>query len=482
MGMGLKGFLNNNPSSGGGRRGSFLSWKDKGSVVVWLHTASDIHFAYVHQFMFEDEFEDKETGKMRPTLRFPRFVSPEPLEVLQKQFFRDRATGRLEHMPSIDPFLLLREWIRAGVQGGSLAPETVVFEWHDPKNSKLIQWRAGDLSGLEKRGKMQWNHSLDAKLQYTMLVVDDSNTGAGIQIAQETQAIGDKLREEIRRQIESRGEEAGDPTTEPYAFKWKFDEGEKNPNNMYSVFRYDKAVCTDEVWKLIAETEAQDLRRLTTPQDGDMAKIRAGFEQAQRIDLPIAAIFSEDERERRAVAEGRTGGTMSRSATGTSRTGGAPSVPASTGGARRPGASQPAQGAEERRAGGSPAPSSSTPSVAPQTRRRRVEEPKPPPPPVEETIPCDDCGAPMSPKASTCAKCGATYDVEEDAGAPPPKPMPGSGPRRPSASQQQADAVEDSRGSGADPCWSCGSTDIRAGKCGACGMTQDVDGGDDLPF
>lgn len=500
MGMGLSGFLGSNPSSGGGKRGNFLNWKDKGSVVIWLHTESDIYYSYNHQFMFEDEFEDKETKKMKQVLRFPRFVSPDSLEVLQKQYFRDRATDRLELMPDRDPFLLLREWIRVQVRTGALAPEEVVFEWFDPKNNQIIQWRAGDLSGLEKRGQLRWNHSLDAKLQFVMCVVDDSNIAGGLQIAQETQAIGDKLREEIKRQIDSKGEEAGDPTRSPYAFKWTYNKNEKNPNNVYGCFRFDKAAYTDEVYKLIAETEPLDVHRLITPQDGDAEKIRAIFEQHQRIELPIADIFSSEFDDRRAVAEGRTGGgrAPSQAARGT-RPGGAPAVPSSPGGARRPGAQAPAQGGQQRQPAPStgtarPAPSTasqaapSTSAPGPQTRRRRTEEPKPPPPPVE-TIPCDDCGYAMLPTDAVCAGCGATYDVQPDASAPPPVATNANGVKRPAPAVQQTaaaatDAAQDAQGSELEPCWSCASTDINfvTGSCTACGMPQTEVGGDDIPF
>lgn len=513
MGMGLSGFLGSNPGGGGGKRGSFLNWKDKGSVVIWLHTASDIFYAYNHQFMVEDEYEDRDTHKMKQVLRFPRFVSPDPIEVLEKQYFRDRSTDRLELMPDRDPFLLLREWIRVQVRAGALAPETVIFEWFDPKNNQVVQWRAGDLSGLEKRGKLQWNHTLDAKLQYVMLVVDDAKPSEGVQIAQETKGLGDKLREEIKRQMESKGDVEGDPTREPYAFKWTFDKASKNPNDMYGCYRYDKAVYTEEIYKLIAETEAQDVSRLIRPQDGDAEKIRAAFEQAQRIDLPIEYIFSTEFGDRRAVAEGRVGSPSSVGARrgddfrGT-RPGGSPSVPSTPGGVRRPGASGPAAGAQDRQqapaptGARSPAPGAATgarapapastgaASPGPQTRRRKVEDPKPPPPPAEDTIPCDDCGHPMLPTDAKCANCGATYTVEEDAAAPPPKSTSATGVRRPPSAadrSQQAEVDRDAQGPGlaGEPCWSCGSRDINltTGNCNGCGMTQNVDdGGDDIPF
>lgn len=498
-GMGLSDFLGSNPG-GGGRRGNFLSWKDSGSVVIWLHTQAKIGYAYTHQFMVEDEYEDRETGKMKAVLRFPRFVSTEPLQVLQEQYFRDKTTDRMKLMPNHDPFLLLREWLRVQVRAGTIAPDTVVFEWFDPKNNQIIRWHAGDLSGLEKRSKLHWNHSIDAKLQYVMCVVDDANPGAGILIAQETQAIGDKLREEIRRQMDSRGDDAGNPTVEPYAFKWKFDKNTKNPNDVYSVFRYDKAVCTDEIWNLIANTEAPDTSRLTTPQEGDAEKIRAAFERAARIDLPLDLIFSPDAADRRAAAEGAGSGSANPSRA-PARGAGSPAIPAGTGGARRPAAQgprtagggnppgRPSAGQDGPRTGqerGQAAPRAAAPAPAspgPQTRRRRVEDPKPPPPPVEDEIPCEDCGVMMSPTATDCPGCGAQYDVEPDAGAPPPRPVT-PGPRRP-PSTTHADVAQDATGTDFAPCWSCGSIDINfaTSRCNACGMSQNEPSSDeDIPF
>lgn len=492
-GMGIGDFLNNDPSGGSGRRGQFFTWKDKGSAVVWLHATAPIYFAWQHQFLMEDEVEDKDNnGAMKQILRFPRFISPDDPDICRKQFFRDKRnkSDLLESPPDRDPFLLLREWLRIQINTGALSPEAPVFEWWDPKNREQIVWKAGRISGLQESTKNTWNHSLDAKLQYTFAVVDNADLAAGVQISQESRAIGDAMRKIIAQQCDALGAEAGNPQINPYAFKWTFNDKAKIAD-MYGAYRFDKAVYTDDVYNAI-NGEAPDVERLVNPQDGDLAKIQAAFQSAMRLELPLSLIFSEVKGDREAVLRGATTGGSAPVNPPSQGQGRAPTVPAGTGGVNRPGAQAP-QGAAPRPAAGKPpgqsagAPPAAT-SAAPagvQSRRKKVEAPPKPIVPVvpePERIKCDDCDFMMLATDSKCGGCGAEYAVEESEATQPIAPTQVSGVRPPSGARPPAAA------SGGEPahgtCFSCGSASVNrtTGVCGNCRMKDPDIADDDIPF
>jgi rubrerythrin len=457
MGL-LDGFLSDT-----GRGGSaWLSkWKDAGKIVVWLHTKTSPVKVYAHSFIIEDEIKDDESGRKKKILRFPKFVGPDSAEVYDKQFFRNRDHGGPERAPDRDPFLILREWLRVKCEAGDLAHDDAVFEWTDHKNSAIIKWTAGELSGLVKTGKRNFNHTLAAKCEYILAVVDDAHPDKGAQIARESKLLGDKLREEIKNQIESDGDD-GNPETNPYAFKWTFDGGAAVAN-MYGVSRFNRAKLTPEIRDAL-ESDPPDIAKYAEVHPDDMTKIRAAFEAAAQIDLPLDQIFSEDPAVRRAIMRGdvvKSGGTAGRRAPERERAKSHDDEPAPAARTRK------VERATE---------TDDEPEPAPATRtRKRKEEPKPEP----KRIPCDECGHMMLPTESKCPKCGAEYEVDGDA-APTPEPAkPAAKPTTKAAAKPADDDDEPA----AKSCWSCGSTKIKKNAdgdevCANCG----VDIGDDIPF
>jgi len=434
MGL-LDGFLNDT-----GRGGSaWLSkWKEAGKIVVWLHPKSSPVKVYAHSFIVEDEIKDDETGKKKKILRFPKFVGPDSPEVYDKQFFRNRDHGGPERAPDRDPFLILREWLRVKCEANELAHDDVVFEWTDHKNSSIIKWTAGELSGLVKTGKRNFNHTLTAKCEYILAVVDDAHPDKGTQIARESNLLGQRLREEIKNQIESDGDD-GNPEINPYAFKWTFD-GSVAIASMYGVSRFNRAKLTDEIREVFA-ADPPDIAKYAEVHPDDMTKIRAAFEAAAQIDLPLDQIFSEDPAVRRAILRGdvvKSGGTAGRRA---------------------------------------PARETKTDDDEPAPRaRKKVERAEP----DAERIPCDECGHPMLPTEAKCPKCGAEYEVDGDekpaATSKPAQSKPAATKAKPADDDDDDDAPEKA-------CWSCGSKNIKKNAdgdeiCGNCG----VDIGDDIPF
>ena len=90
-GLGISGFIKHNDAQNSSRGQWLKQWKKngKGEICVWLHTRAPIVPCHSHSFMLEDEYEDKETGRTLPVLRFPRFVSPDPEIVHKSQYFRN---------------------------------------------------------------------------------------------------------------------------------------------------------------------------------------------------------------------------------------------------------------------------------------------------------------------------------------------------------------------------------------------------------
>lgn len=495
MGLDVSSFLRH--GSGSGRQ--YLDrWKDSfgprkgGEIVVVFHTRADIEVSYSHGFYLNDVMEDRETGRPKKVLRFTRFNSPDPETVLESQYFRFREKepmpGRLKILPVRDRFLILREYLRfSGIPNDAL-----IFEWHDPEHpaDPPTRWFAGELSGRVKRGKENYGHSLDAKQEYIFVVVEHARPEAGAQITRESKLLGDKVKAEIKKQMESKGEEEGNPWRTPYAFKWTCDPNASSPMNMYDAYRFERAVITDEVWAAITSEEVPDTSALVTPMDGDDDKIRVAMESAAQIDLPFDAIFSDDPNVTASLCYSTTSTRVpvptgpktqaaparppTRQAAPPSRTvqapqGGAPvRTPAPTG-AQRP-AAAPARQVPPRTAPAAAPP----PATRTRTRAAAQPPPPPPPPPPEDVLPCEGpengqgCGFLLPMSVSECPQCGTIYQVDGDAPAGQP----------PAAAAPAADAPA---GAERDPCFACGApgTSIEAdNRCAACGVDQ----ADTIPF
>jgi hypothetical protein len=564
-GLGLDEFLGYDPDKDkGGGGGAWLKpWKKAKKIDIWLHLASKIHAVWGHQFILDDEIDEKDdqgqkTGRTKQILRWPRFVSPDTGNIHANQYFRDNdilreTTLRDRHGKEIrgadgkplymsDPFLLLREYLRRAARAGVLDVGTTVFEWVDhKKQGQLINWTVGELSGLVKRGRNNRGHSLDGKLEYIFTVIQHEKPEEGPKITRETKLLGDLMRDEIKKQIESRGDEEGNPFKYPYCFRWEFDPDAPTPMKSYRVFRVDKNACTDEVWDAIGGNEGAepppDTAQYARVNDGDMEKIRAAFENAAQIDLPLEAIFSPDPDVRKSVVTGAIlrGASTSTSSAGSTRKASAEVPEGGTGarGAVRPGAAPGASRsaattsqAGARRPGAASAPAdapagSSTAESAPATRaggppprRKKVTQAEPPPPkePEVEKFKCegpDDetpCGKLIPVTCEKCPHCGAEYEIEPDDTAPPSAPEPAPAPtgvKRPTSGGANPDTVTDSgnfapggakRPSTAaaeevadeKPCFACGHDVINLVEtdegqkrvCANCGMDQ----GDDIPF
>jgi hypothetical protein len=459
-------------------------WKDDKKIVIWLHTLVPPAACWSHAFQLLDVVEDKENGGApKRIMRYPRFVSPDPELVHRNQYFR-KDDDAMRVPPDRDPFLLLREWLR---RADSIALDQAVFQWKNPKDNEVTTWVRGELSGLVKRARSNFGHSLDTKQEYIFAVVRNDAPEQGVFLARESQLLGRKVSEVITQQQGMLGEEGGDPLLHPYPFVWEANKKAASPMDMYKAYKHEGAECSDEVWAAISSEEYPDPAEFCVARDGDMEKVRAAMEAAAQVDLPLDEIFSEEPGVRLALALGqrraaRGPARMPAAAGSQPAPGGLPATqqrPAQSSaapaaqrpaGAQRPGAQRPASTAaapSTARPGASPKPATTAAAAPPakaaagQPRRKKVEKPKEP---EVEKIPCDDCQHPMLPTETVCTKCGAVYETEAVAVA-------GGEPAADPAVEEQAGPVV---------CFACGCEVDANNKCmsTSCGIDQ----GDDIPF
>lgn len=478
-GLDLNQFLTNSSSGGGRGRGQWLDdWgkRNPSAITIWLHPAAKIYPVWEHQFVEVGEKKVEGSERKQPCLRFPNYVGPDRPEVYESQRFREN--GVLKVLPNLDPFIYLREWLRWCVEHDVLAKDTVVFEWVDyARNNAPIQWKAGRLAGLVEKTQYDWSHTLDGKLNFIFTVVDADALSAGAKITRETSLLGEKTQEVMKQQMEAKGVEAGNPILNPYPIRWKYNAQEQVFNKKYGAFRYEQPgyEYNDAVYAVFQQ-EFPDAEPYSKPGDGDLVKVRAAFEQAMQIALPLDLIFSPDLEARRSVLRGAGApgkGAARPQSTRVDNAGqGVPRPPATPGAARPIPPPPPSTRPVEK-----PAPAAPAPQAA-GGRRRVAAPPAPPAPPPVETLPCEKCNVPFPVNATKCPHCGQLYEVE---GAAAPAQAQQAPP------QQQATSEHPDDNGGSDSCAICGQSagfstvntpDGPVQKCNNCKAEKS----DDIPF
>lgn len=480
-GLGLEDFLNHNKGGGGGK---FFNWRKEGKAEIWLSTRAKLayplwsHIFPIHAVIEEDD--GKGGKKEKEIIRRPRWVSPDPEVIHKEQYFRWKesdagcpagAVGEMKKPPIVDPFLLLREWLRREILAGRLSEETVVFRWENPNprewEQKIEEWRAGRLAKLVESNKKTWSHSLDTKLEYLFVIVDNNHPEAGTMITREAKAVGEAMQKEITAQIESNGRDAGNPLVTPYCFRWTYDENARSFNDKYAVYRFNKAKLTDEVRDLIQDPDFPDPTPQTQWNQGDKARIRQAFMDAAQIGLPYDELFldawkDEDPSE---FAFGHN------APTNANKTMGGDDDDGGSVNTKGPPTGKPASSTRKKSGG--------------RRKAKKEPDPKKEPEPTFEVIPCDECGYPMHERWNACPECGQPYEVEGENMKPPPiEKLEAAGwkkkhaPAEPEPEPDDAPEPAASSSSDADECWAC-QTPITPDdeRCPGC----NIDLGDDLP-
>lgn len=294
--MGVDEFLNHSTRSGGG---AYLSgWKKEGSIVVWLHTTAWASACWNHPIPSVQEREDSETKEKRLEVWSDRWVCHEDEEVIKRQYYYDRETGKRELPPLLCPMCKVAEAVRDLYRAGTIRWTDPVFEWKGDAADQHQIVLAGGIDGsfgakemsAEKLREMRvagvrrdeaFKQDLRAKLKYMFVVVDDSGIDDGLQKTFEAKGLGEKLkkaiRDEIRRARSKTDPEGrqGNPTVNPYPFEWTFDE-DKSFDDKYDVLARTAEKPTEKLLALLRGPPPAMDRDL---EPGNCFSLRVGLEE-----------------------------------------------------------------------------------------------------------------------------------------------------------------------------------------------------------
>lgn len=286
--------------------GAFLgNWKkETGQVDVWLHTKCPPVALWRHQFYKIEAKEEKETREITRQVWSNNLNCFEREDVLKKQYKLDDNDNRLLP-PRICPACRLIDWVRNAVLDNVISWTTPVFKFEgtDPKKNVILHAGGmyggfgGDLTPAEKAElashgiyqKEAWKENMMAKLSYVFAVVTTNEIGKGVQIAIENALLGDKIKGVVNDKMLELGEEEGDPSVKPYAFRWMYRKDEPEFGKKYHVVAMRRLPLTPEIEELI-RGPAPDIKRIAEP--FDVATARATWERHCLLpNVPWDAIF-----------------------------------------------------------------------------------------------------------------------------------------------------------------------------------------------
>jgi hypothetical protein len=461
--LSVEDFLGHDPSGGGGERGKFLrGWKKRKEVNIWLHTGVMFSSLWIHNLPRVVSRKNRETGDEKTEIWGNSWNCWEPESVLSNRK-RDYDTGERESPITICPVCKMIEWVRRAIRQKALSPVDPIFRFVTPDGSdERIIHAAGLYNGLEDvdgklldeaniKLKMAWRENANSKCNYLFCVVDHDHPEDGVQIAIETNLLGDKMKAVMRRKRKKNGEDSDwNPLATPYAFAWEYHEAAKTFNEKYDADDRPRLQLTPDIEQLI-KGDPPDLTRIKAP--GRVRSLRDQLEQYATIEMPWDEFFAAAEakdRERAdedgefpfganepdepaaldeaAIAKGKAeiDSALNEASPKTQV-----QVPAKLAPKVEAPAQKQAPAEAPKPAAEAPKPAAqAAPAAAPAPGgRKKIEVKKP----IEEVfIPCDDCKTPMREDWEKCPKCGATYGVEPEIKAkyadakPEPKPDAGT--------------------------------------------------------
>lgn len=293
----------------GGRRGYLDNWKKRRSqqADIWLHTQSPLVSLWRHNLPRLFSRDDKVTGETTIEVWSNQWTCWEEDDLLVDQYRRDMNTGERLREPVVCPICKLTEHIRGLVEEGELdwTEELFHFEGTDP--SKALTLHAGgiynafaannltpDQIGELKRSGIYvskaWRENMMSKMSYLFVVADNDDLDKGPLITIEPRALGEKVRDVISDEMMS-AEDEGNPITNPYAFRWMYDE-KKSFSDKYRALKMARLEYTEAVERVIVDTPAPDLSGIVGRKDPRI--LRHQLEDAfigDRVDIDWDKIF-----------------------------------------------------------------------------------------------------------------------------------------------------------------------------------------------
>lgn len=405
----------------GGGGGEFLKkWKDDGVFDSVLHTRVLPIALWQHKLPRLVPITDK-ARKTTVHVWSGTYVCHEDEATLDGQYFRDRDTGQRKHPPKRCGICKLVEWCyqqcvlfeefreenEAAIKAGKpkkvkgIRFTTPMFHFEGDVKDETITLHIGgvcNLFGKAKEGtdaqkadlarseivvggpKGAWRENAYAKCNYAMCVVNYNRPEDGVQIAVETSALGDAVKNVLNKVLE---EDSRNVEDDPYVIRWKF---HKNApmNEMYDALPMRKLKLSPRIVQLIrgpAPEEALD--KLT--ERFNQRLLRTSLEKhclpEMRNLVPWDELFPSEEQVKKWEAEDAE--------------------------AEAEAEAEAHEQAQTSRRPPHPLNDDDDDDDEPEPRGVAKDDDG------EELFACDDCDEPVKASASECPHCGKKYEVED---------------------------------------------------------------------
>lgn len=292
--LSLDDFLGHDTSAGK-RAAYFGKWQGKnggGKAKIVLHAKSPI--AAVWQYPWPRLVTRKVDGVEEIQVWGGTFNTWEGADVCRKQYRRDKQTGERDLPPTVCPFAMFVEDVFQKIQSGQLDWTAKLFHFEGDGSSHAITLHAGGMLGLFTRDDVDtdqkkliraaginignsWKEKTLAKCNYVFRLVDVNNPEAGVQVAQETTLLGDKVKTAINKEIASEGRAKGNPMMNPYVIEFSHHPNSKTFNDRYDATVLRREAIEDNVRTLVCDTDKPSISHLT--ERGNPMELRVNMEQ-----------------------------------------------------------------------------------------------------------------------------------------------------------------------------------------------------------
>ncbi len=441
----LSGWLKHKPRSGGGNM--LKGWKKKpGHIDTWMHTKRLPMAVYRHPFPVPTIVKDKTTGNPVKNIFSKKFTCHETEDVLGHPW-RDKTTGEREQPPQrcgkckFADFLWMNilEWVdthkweadaedpkdgkwveKKKGKGKGIDPCMRIFHFISDADAKQnVAITAGGYCGFLGQkpenlptdvkkamakakivGTEVWKENTNPKCDYVMCIVDNDDVGKGLQVATETQALGEKVKEVITKTFKSLEQNI---QKQPYCIRWDYDDS-KEFSAKYDATAMMKIKPSARVLKLI-RGEAPDLTEIKTP--FNQKAMRAIYEKACLLPEGVINwddIFPDDEQIEKWKEEDEAAAEAEREAAEN----GSDDDEEEEGDAEESDDDSDDDDDEDEE---EEAPASAKKSSAKSKSKKDEDDDD-----DDQMVKCDneECRKPMKLSATKCPHCGKKYDVTED--------------------------------------------------------------------
>lgn len=270
--------------NGGRTSSSWLNnWKDSGEIVVFLHPKTGFWKRVCHSMNYVVKKKDGYKIGFKPVTCW---------EEHSNRVATKRGMSRYCDCP-ID---LFQQKITDMIESNQLGLDEVVLRigkgYDDIDRPQEVLARDLSLNHKEHHTAKSFMNSLSAAEKYVFGVVVPSELDKGVQLTQESVSLGFKFQRAIDNQCESEGEEKGNPSLNPYAFKWKYDKHTKDPSKKYDAFAYRRQELTPEIEQVIfGEGKEKELQKEIGIKAEDLILFKKMLEESLCIDLNVDEFF-----------------------------------------------------------------------------------------------------------------------------------------------------------------------------------------------